>query len=203
MPKGPWDAGGPKDRIWLDGVAVEEQCRALGEAWKGIVPNLRRKHIGAALRAVMRDNVLPKYRQEATDREKGKGYRKKYKPTRRVSKKTGKITDSRRRVVGNLRRSVGSTRIYPGYPRDSAVDMKGGYRMGKKGGSAAMLIDEGTRARFRKGSYTRIKAFASNTRLSYDLVRGNRRYFKKSAKRINSKNAYLYRSGLNTSAKGL
>jgi hypothetical protein len=173
----------------------------MADVWENLAPAMRRKHFGAALRRVMKDCVLPEYRAEAANMERSKTYRKKYKPTRRVSKKTGKTTDSRRRVIGNLRRSVGSTRMYPGYPRADAVDMKGGYRMGKLGGGAAMLLDEGTKDRFRKGSFTRFKAFKEEVKLSTDLLIGKRRYFKKSAKRINYENSYMYLNGLKTSAK--
>ena len=145
--------GAPKNRIWLNYGEIAEQLRALGEAWKGIHPNLRRKHMGAAIRKVGLRDVAPVYRNAAKIFElSGKSPRKK---RISVSKKTGKIRSVN---VNSLRSSVGASKLYPGKPSNSALDMKIGYRMGKKGGSHAMLLARGTAPRYRKGNNSIIKA---------------------------------------------
>ncbi len=56
-----------------------------------------------------------------------------------------------RRIPNALQNSVGATKVFPGYPRDSAVECKIGYLRSKaKRGHVAMLLDEGTQARYRK-----------------------------------------------------
>ena len=132
-----------------------------------IHPNLRRKHIGAALRRVGNRHVAPEYRSAARFFEGNEGYRGQY---RSGVTKSGKA--SFRRMAGNLRRSVGGSKVYPGYPRDSALDMKFGYRMGRFGGSHAMLLDQGTKPRFRKGRFGAIQHAERHARLRQMLKSG-------------------------------
>ena len=160
-------AVGPKNRVYFTQPAMEEQLRYLGEAWMQIHPNLRRKHIGAALRRVGNRHVAPEYRSAARFFEGNEGYRGQY---RSGVTKSGKA--SFRRMAGNLRRSVGGSKVYPAYPRDSALDMKFGYRMGRFGGSHAMLLDQGTKPRFRKGRFGAIQHAERHARLRQMLKSG-------------------------------
>lgn len=144
----------PSNRIWLDTAAVRDQLRALGDAWKSVHPNLRRKHMGSALRKVANEKVVPIYRTAAKIFEmSGKSPRHR---VQTVSKKTGKV---RLKSINRLRTSAGASKLFPGYPSDSAVDMKAGYRRGRYGGGHAMLLADGTRPRWRKGRFTAIQEY--------------------------------------------
>lgn len=149
------------NRVWLDTKGLQEQLRALGESWEGVVPNLRRKHMGAALRRIARKHIVPIYRKAALEYERGDGYKTLY--TESKSKKTGRI--QRRKKVGSLRRSVGVSKLYPGYPSQYAVDVKAGFRKGKAGGAHAMLLAEGTKPRYRKGKRKRSEARKAHKRI--------------------------------------
>lgn len=174
-------AGAPKNRIYLNTREIAEQLRALGEAWKGVHPNLRRKHIGAAIRKVANKDVVPIYKKAAQIFEmSGKSKRKK---VMKVSKKTGKV---RFAAVNNLRKSAGTSKLYPGKPSESAVDMKAGYRMGKFGGSHAMLLARGTSPRYRKGSFGIIQA-AERTSAVVNAARRGVKFVSQTGKKVTTK----------------
>ena len=148
-------------RVWLDTDGVKEQLRALGKSWEGVVPNLRRKHMGAALRKIANRHIVPIYRRAALEYEQGAGYKTLYSESK--SKKTGRT--QMRKQVGNLRRSVGVSKLYPGYPSQYAVDIKAGFRKGKAGGGHAMLLAEGTKPRYRKGRRKQSEATKAHDRI--------------------------------------
>jgi len=183
----------PKNRIWLDTQAISVQLKAMAAFWITIHPNLRRKHIGAALRKIATREIAPIYRKYALLFE-GRSRPVAYKVS--TSKKTGRT--QRRKVVGNLRRSVGVSKLYPGYPADSAVDIKAGYRRGRQGGGHAMLLDEGTKPRFRKGKRTLNQALREAERVHELASKGVQPIGKRSRRRISAKRA---QSGLMLSAK--
>lgn len=133
-------------RLWLNTHEIDEQIKALSECFQTIVPNLRSKHIGAALRRIGTKHINPIYRQEALKFEKGIGYKKTYKTT--TSEKTGRT--QRRKQAGSLRKSVGTSKVFFGYPNPNAISAKSGFRMGRYGGSHAMLLARGTKDRYRR-----------------------------------------------------
>jgi hypothetical protein len=153
-------------RIELNQKEIQEQVDVIIQAFLAFPVNLRRKHIGAALRRACTN----KYETEQTVKSPSKGRvqsgslayayvqeAKKFDKTRQkygskyktYTRKNGKSYT--RRIPNALQNSVGATKIFPGYPRDSAVECKIGYmRTGAKRGHVAMLLDEGTNARYRK-----------------------------------------------------
>jgi hypothetical protein len=85
-----------------------------------------------------------------------------------------------RRIPNALQNSVGATKIFPGYPRDSAVECKIGYmRTGAKRGHVAMLLDEGTQARYRKIDASKAADFDNTVRnlrmLNNNLIRSGKK----------------------------
>ncbi len=152
-------------RIELNQKEIQEQVDVIIQAFLAFPVNLRRKHIGAALRRA----CTKKYENEQTIKSDSKGRvqsgsmayayvteAKKFDKTRQkygskyktYTRKNGKSYT--RRIPNALQNSVGATKVFPGYPRDSAVECKIGYlRTRAKRGHVAMLLDEGTAARFR------------------------------------------------------
>ena len=172
----------PKNRLWLDTDAINVQLKAMAAFWISINPNLRRKHIGAALRKIATREIAPIYRKYAQLFE-GRSRPAAYKVS--TSKKTGRT--QRRKVVGNLRGSVGVSKLYPGYPQDSAVDIKAGYRRGRQGGGHAMLLDDGTKPRFRKGSRQLAKALRAAELVHKMASQGIQPVGKRSRKKISAR----------------
>ena len=172
----------PKNRIWLDTQAISVQLKAMAAFWITIHPNLRRKHIGAALRKIATREIAPIYRKYALLFE-GRSRPIAYKTS--TSKKTGRT--QRRKVVGNLRRSVGVSKLYPGYPQESAVDIKAGYRRGRQGGGHAMLLDTGTKPRFRKGTRQLDKALRDAELIRKMASKGIQLVGKRSRKSISAR----------------
>ena len=152
-------------RIELNQKEIQEQVDVIIQAFLAFPVNLRRKHIGAALRRA----CTKKYENEQTIKSDSKGRvqsgsmayayvteAKKFDKTRQkygskyktYTRKNGKSYT--RRIPNALQNSVGATKVFPGYPRDSAVECKIGYlRTRSKRGHVAMLLDEGTSARYR------------------------------------------------------
>ncbi len=164
IPKQKWDKFGG-GRIELNDKEIQEQVNVIIQAFLAFPVNLRRKHIGAALRRA----CTKKYENEQTIKSNSKGrvqsgsmayayvtearkfdktrekYGSKYKT---YTRKNGKSYT--RRIPNAFQNSVGATKVFPGYPRDSAVECKIGYlRTRAKRGHVAMLLDEGTSARYR------------------------------------------------------
>ena len=153
-------------RIEINTAEIQEQVNVIIEAFTAFPVNLRKKHIGAALRRactmkvendqtiksaskgrVQSGSLAHAYVQEAEKFTKTRDkYGSKYKT---YTRKNGKSYT--RRIPNALKNSVGATKIFPGYPRDSAVECKIGYmRTKSKRGHVAMLLDEGTSARYRQ-----------------------------------------------------
>ena len=153
-------------RIEINDKEIQEQVNAIVEAFLAFPVNLRKKHIGAALRRactnknetqqtikspskgrVQPGSLAHAYVQEAQKFNKTRErYGAKYKT---YTRKNGKKYT--RRIPNALQNSVGASKIFPGYPRDSAVECKIGYMRTKaKRGHIAMLLDHGTQARYRK-----------------------------------------------------
>ena len=153
-------------RIEINTAEIQEQVNVIIEAFTAFPVNLRKKHIGAALRRactmkvendqtiksaskgrVQSGSLAHAYVQEAEKFTKTRDkYGSKYKT---YTRKNGKSYT--RRIPNALKNSVGATKIFPGYPRDSAVECKIGYMRSKaKRGHVAMLLDEGTSARYRQ-----------------------------------------------------
>jgi ribosomal protein L13E len=85
-----------------------------------------------------------------------------------------------RRIPNALQNSVGATKVFPGYPRDSAVECKIGYlRTRAKRGHVAMLLDEGTQARYRKVDVNKADDFENTARnlrmLNNNLIRSGKK----------------------------
>lgn len=152
-------------RIELNDKEIQEQVDTIIQAFLAFPVNLRRKHIGAALRRactlknenpntikkesmgrVQSGSLAHAYVEEARKFDKTREkYGAKYKT---YTRKNGKSYT--RRIPNALLNSVGATKVFPGYPRDSAVECKIGYlRTKAKRGHVAMLLDHGTNARYR------------------------------------------------------
>jgi len=152
-------------RVELNDKEIQEQVNVIIQAFLAFPVNLRKKHIGAALRractnkneteqsvkSASKGRVQPgsmayAYVEEARKFDKTRQkYGAKYKT---YTRKNGKSYT--RRIPNALQNSVGASKIFPGYPRDSAVECKIGYMRTKaKRGHVAMLLDEGTNARYR------------------------------------------------------
>ena len=182
-------------RIELNQKEIQEQVDVIIQAFLAFPVNLRRKHIGAALRRACTN----KYETEQTVKSPSKGRvqsgslayayvqeAKKFDKTRQkygskyktYTRKNGKSYT--RRIPNALQNSVGATKIFPGYPRDSAVECKIGYmRTGAKRGHVAMLLDEGTQARYRKIDASKAADFDNTARnlrvLDNNLIRSGKK----------------------------
>ena len=153
-------------RIEINDKEIQEQVDVIIQAFLAFPVNLRRKHIGAALRRactnshetqqtikkeskgrVQSGSLAYAYTEEARKFNKTRDrYGSRYKT---YTRKNGKKYS--RRVPNALVNSVGASKVFPGYPRDSAVECKIGYMRTKaKKGHVAMLLDEGTQARYRQ-----------------------------------------------------
>ena len=182
-------------RIEINTAEIQEQVNAIVEAFTAFPVNLRKKHIGAALRRactmkvendqtiksaskgrVQSGSLAHAYVQEADKFTKTRDkYGSKYKT---YTRKNGKSYT--RRIPNALKNSVGATKIFPGYPRDSAVECKIGYMRSKsKRGHVAMLLDEGTSARYRKVQLSKAKDFQDKRfamlSLSGNLIRSGKK----------------------------
>lgn len=152
-------------RVELNDKEIQEQVNVIIQAFLAFPVNLRKKHIGAALRRactnkneteqsvksaskgrVQSGSMAYAYVEEARKFDKTRQkYGSKYKT---YTRKNGKSYT--RKIPNALQNSVGATKVFPGYPRDSAVECKIGYMRTKaKRGHVAMLLDEGTSARYR------------------------------------------------------
>jgi hypothetical protein len=193
-PKQKWDKFGG-GRIEINDKEIQEQVNTIIQAFLAFPVNLRRKHIGAALRRactlkqenpntikkesmgrVQSGSLAHAYVEEAgkfnKTREK---YGSKYKT---YTRKNGKSYT--RRIPNALQNSVGATKVFPGYPRDSAVECKIGYLRSKaKRGHVAMLLDEGTQARYRKVNASKAADFDNTARnlrmLNNNLIRSGKK----------------------------
>ena len=188
-------------RIELNDKEIQEQVDTIIQAFLAFPVNLRRKHIGAALRRactlknenpntikkesmgrVQSGSLAHAYVEEARKFNKTRQkYGSKYKT---YTRKNGKSYT--RRIPNALLNSVGATKVFPGYPRDSAVECKIGYlRTRAKRGHVAMLLDEGTQARFRKVDPNKAQDFSEKATarrsLTGNLIRSGK---KKGAYRI-------------------
>lgn len=164
IPKQKYDKFGG-GRVELNDKEIQEQVNVIIQAFLAFPVNLRKKHIGAALRRactnkneteqsvksdskgrVQSGSMAYAYVEEARKFDKTRQkYGSKYKT---YTRKNGKSYT--RRIPNALQNSVGASKIFPGYPRDSAVECKIGYmRTRAKRGHVAMLLDEGTSARYR------------------------------------------------------
>ena len=182
-------------RIELNQKEIQEQVDVIVQAFLAFPVNLRRKHIGAALRRactkkyetnqtvkspskgrVQSGSLAYAYVQEAKKFDKTRQkYGSKYKT---YTRKNGKSYT--RRIPNALQNSVGATKVFPGYPRDSAVECKIGYmRTGAKRGHVAMLLDEGTNARYRKVDASKAKDFdqkaIARASLTGNLIRSGKK----------------------------
>ena len=193
-PRQKWDKFGG-GRIEINEKEIQEQVNTIIQAFLAFPVNLRRKHIGAALRRactlknenpntikkesmgrVQSGSLAHAYVEEARKFDKTRQkYGAKYKT---YTRKNGKSYT--RRIPNALLKSVGATKVFPGYPRDSAVECKIGYlRTKAKRGHVAMLLDEGTNARFRnvdpnKAQDFREKATARRS-LTGNLIRSGKK----------------------------
>ena len=183
------------DRIEINTAEIQEQVNAIVEAFTAFPVNLRKKHIGAALRRactmkvendqtiksaskgrVQSGSLAHAYVQEADKFTKTRDkYGSKYKT---YTRKNGKSYT--RRIPNALKNSVGATKIFPGYPRDSAVECKIGYMRSKsKRGHVAMLLDEGTSARYRQVNANKAKDFdqkaIARASLTGNLIRSGKK----------------------------
>ena len=194
IPKQKWDKFGG-GRIELNDKEIQEQVNVIIQAFLAFPVNLRRKHIGAALRRA----CTKKYENEQTIKSNSKGrvqsgsmayayvtearkfdktrekYGSKYKT---YTRKNGKSYT--RRIPNALQNSVGATKVFPGYPRDSAVECKIGYlRTKAKRGHVAMLLDEGTTARYRNVDASKAGDFDNTARnlrmLNNNLIRSGKK----------------------------
>ena len=182
-------------RIELNQKEIQEQVDVIIQAFLAFPVNLRRKHIGAALRRA----CTKKYENEQTIKSESKGRvqagsmayayvteAKKFDKTRQkygskyktYTRKNGKSYT--RRIPNALQNSVGATKVFPGYPRDSAVECKIGYLRSKsKRGQVAMLLDEGTNARYRSIQLVKAKDFQDKRfamlSLSGNLIRSGKK----------------------------
>ena len=182
-------------RIELNEKEIQEQVNVIIQAFLAFPVNLRRKHIGAALRRACTN----KYETEQTVKSPSKGRvqsgslayayveeAKKFDKTRQkygskyktYTRKNGKSYT--RRIPNALQNSVGATKVFPGYPRDSAVECKIGYmRTRAKRGHVAMLLDEGTNARYRSIQLGKAKDFQDKRfammSLSGNLIRSGKK----------------------------
>ncbi len=182
-------------RIEINDKEIQQQVDTIIEAFLAFPVNLRRKHIGAALRRACtlkqeNPNTIKKesmgrvnsgslahaYVEEARKFDKTRQkYGSKYKT---YTRKNGKSYT--RRIPNALQNSVGATKVYPGYPRASAVECKIGYLRSKaKRGHVAMLLDEGTQARYRKVQLRKAKDFQDKRfamlSLSGNLIRSGKK----------------------------
>lgn len=182
-------------RIELNDKEIQEQVDTIIQAFLAFPVNLRRKHIGAALRRactlknenpntikkesmgrVQSGSLAHAYVEEARKFDKTRQkYGSKYKT---YTRKNGKSYT--RRIPNALLNSVGATKVFPGYPRDSAVECKIGYlRTKSKRGHVAMLLDEGTQARFRKVNASKANDFENTARnlrmLNNNLIRSGKK----------------------------
>ncbi len=182
-------------RIEINDKEIQEQVNTIIQAFLAFPVNLRRKHIGAALRRACtlkqeNPNTIKKesmgrvnsgslahaYVEEAQKFNKTRQkYGSKYKT---YTRKNGKSYT--RRIPNALQNSVGATKVYPGYPRASAVECKIGYlRSRAKRGHVAMLLDEGTQARFRKVNASKAADFDNTARnlrmLNNNLIRSGKK----------------------------
>lgn len=182
-------------RIELNEKEIQEQVDTIIQAFLAFPVNLRRKHIGAALRRactlknenpntikkesmgrVQSGSLAHAYVEEARKFDKTRQkYGAKYKT---YTRKNGKSYT--RRIPNALLNSVGATKVFPGYPRDSAVECKIGYlRTKSKRGHVAMLLDEGTQARFRKVDTNKAKGFrekaTARRSLTGNLIRSGKK----------------------------
>lgn len=179
-PKQKWDKFGG-GRIELNEKEIQEQVNTIIQAFLAFPVNLRRKHIGAALRRactlknenpntikkesmgrVQSGSLAHAYVEEARKFDKTRQkYGSKYKT---YTRKNGK--SYRRRIPNSFVNSVGATKVFPGYPRDSAVECKIGYlRTKAKRGHVAMLLDEGTNARYRNVDASKVGDFESKANI--------------------------------------
>ena len=182
-------------RIEINDKEIQEQVNTIIQAFLEFPVNLRRKHIGAALRRsctlkqenfntikkesmgrVRSGSLAHAYVEEAKKFNKTREkYGSKYKT---YTRKNGKSYT--RRIPNALQNSVGATKVFPGYPRDSAVECKIGYLRSKaKRGHVAMLLDEGTQARFRKVNASKAADFDNTARnlrmLNNNLIRSGKK----------------------------
>ncbi len=182
-------------RIEINDKEIQEQVNTIIQAFLAFPVNLRRKHIGAALRRactlkqenpttikkesmgrVRSGSLAHAYVEEAQKFNKTRQkYGSKYKT---YTRKNGKSYT--RRIPNALQNSVGATKVYPGYPRASAVECKIGYlRSRAKRGHVAMLLDEGTQARFRKVNASKAADFDNTARnlrmLNNNLIRSGKK----------------------------
>lgn len=182
-------------RIELNDKEIQEQVDTIIQAFLAFPVNLRRKHIGAALRRactlknenpntikkesmgrVQSGSLAHAYVEEARKFDKTRQkYGSKYKT---YTRKNGKSYT--RRIPNALLNSVGATKVFPGYPRDSAVECKIGYlRTKSKRGHVAMLLDEGTNARYRNIQLRKAKDFQDKRfamlSLSGNLIRSGKK----------------------------
>ena len=182
-------------RVEINDKEIQQHVDTIIEAFLAFPVNLRRKHIGAALRRACtlkqeNPNTIKKesmgrvnsgslahaYVEEARKFDKTRQkYGSKYKT---YTRKNGKSYT--RRIPNALQNSVGATKVYPGYPRASAVECKIGYLRSKaKRGHVAMLLDEGTQARFRKVNASKAADFDNTARnlrmLNNNLIRSGKK----------------------------
>ena len=182
-------------RIELNDKEIQEQVDTIIQAFLAFPVNLRRKHIGAALRRactlknenpntikqesmgrVQSGSLAYAYVEEARKFDKTRQkYGSKYKT---YTRKNGKSYT--RRIPNAMLNSVGATKVWPGYPRDSAVECKIGYiRSRAKRGHVAMLLDEGTKARFRKVDPNKAQDFSEKATarrsLTGNLIRSGKK----------------------------
>jgi hypothetical protein len=179
------------ERIEINDSEIQEQCDLLIATFLAFPVNLRKKHIGAALRRA----CTMKHETDQTIRSESKGrvqpgslahayveeakkftktrdkYGSKYKT---YTRKNGKAYT--RRIPNAFQNSVGASKIFPGYPRDSAVECKIGYmRSGAKHGQVAMLLDRGTQNRYRRVNLSKADDFDNTARnlkmLNNNLIR--------------------------------
>ena len=167
-------------RIELNEKEIQEQVDVIIQAFLAFPVNLRKKHIGAALRRactnsheteqtvkkpskgrVQSGSLAYAYTEEARKFNKTRDrYGSRYKT---YTRKNGKKYS--RRVPNALLNSVGASKVFPGYPRDSAVECKIGYMRTKaKRGHVAMLLDEGTQARYRNVDASKADDFDQKAR---------------------------------------
>lgn len=168
-------------RVELNDKEIQEQVNVIIQAFLAFPVNLRKKHIGAALRRactnkneteqsvksaskgrVQSGSMAYAYVEEARKFDKTRQkYGSKYKT---YTRKNGKSYT--RRIPNALQNSVGATKVFPGYPRDSAVECKIGYmRTRAKRGHVAMLLDEGTSARYRNVDANKAGDFESKANI--------------------------------------
>ena len=182
-------------RVEINDKEIQEQVNVIIQAFLAFPVNLRRKHIGAALRrsCTMKQENFNTIKQESKGRvqsgslahayleeaQKFNKTRQKYgSKYKTYTRKNGK--SYRRRIPNALQNSVGATKVFPGYPRDSAVECKIGYLRSKsKSGHVAMLLDEGTNARYRNVDANKAGDFDNTARnlrmLNNNLIRSGKK----------------------------